>query len=178
MALNFSKMNFSVSFNPTSAFPLDARSYFESYEEALAAAALAVEAGSTDGVLYFGQTVAVVENNVAQLFIIQPDGSLGEIGGKIIVDTNAFVLNDNGSLNLLGFADAVAGAQLTKGSDGKISWVKPDTTTVDGLNIAITTLQDKVSSLETRVTSAEGNISLNVLLEAGNVAFFEIEEIK
>ena len=34
MALDFGKLNFSVSFNPTSAFPLDARSYFESYESA------------------------------------------------------------------------------------------------------------------------------------------------
>ena len=31
---------------------------------------------------------------------------------------------------------------------------------------------------EYEVTSVEGNISLNVLLEAGNVVFFEIEEIK
>jgi hypothetical protein len=54
MALNFSKMNFSVSFNPTSAFPLDARSYFESYDAAVTAAAKAVAAGSTEGVLYFG----------------------------------------------------------------------------------------------------------------------------
>ena len=54
MSLNFSKMNFSVSFNPTAAFPLDARSYFESYNAAVAAAANAVEAGSAEGVLYFG----------------------------------------------------------------------------------------------------------------------------
>jgi hypothetical protein len=34
MALDFGKLEFSVSFNPTSAFPLDARSYFESLESA------------------------------------------------------------------------------------------------------------------------------------------------
>ena len=162
MALNFSKMNFSVSFNPTSAFPLDARSYFESYEEALAAAALAVEAGSSEGVLHFGQTITVVENNIAQLFIIQPDGSLGEIGGKITIDPNVFALNTDGSLNLLGFAAATAGAQLTKSADGKITWVKPDTTTVDGLNIAITTLQDKVSTLETTIGNEQEGLIKDV----------------
>lgn len=162
MALNFSKMNFSVSFNPTSAFPLDARSYFESYDAAVTAAAKAVAAGSTEGVLYFGQTIAVVENNVAQLYIIQPDGTLGEIGGKITVDTNAFALDENGVLNLLGFANAVAGAQLTKGSDGKLSWIKPDTTTVDGLNIAVSTLQTKVGNLETAVGNAESGLVKDV----------------
>ena len=173
MALNFSKMNFSVSFNPTSAFPLDARSYFESYAAAVTAAAQAVEAGSAEGVLYFGQTIAVVENNIAQLFIIQPDGTLGEVGGKITVDTNAFELTDEGVLNLLGFANAVAGAQLTKGTDGKLSWVKPDTTTVDGLNIAVSTLQTKVGNLETSVGNAESGLikevnSLKVSAESFN----------
>lgn len=46
MALDFGKLNFSVSFNPTSAFPLDARSYFESYESAVSAAATAMPAGA------------------------------------------------------------------------------------------------------------------------------------
>jgi hypothetical protein len=34
MAITFGKNNRSVAFNPTSAFPLDARSYFESFESA------------------------------------------------------------------------------------------------------------------------------------------------
>ena len=42
MALNFGKLNFSTSFNPTSAFPIDARQYFESLTSAQAAAATAV----------------------------------------------------------------------------------------------------------------------------------------
>lgn len=159
MALNFSKMNFSVSFNPTSAFPLDARSYFESYDLALAAAAKAVEAGSTEGTLYFGQTLAVVENDSAQLYIIQPDKSLAEVGSKIVVDTNAFELTDEGVLNLLGFADAVAGAQLLKGSDGKLSWVKPDNTTVEGLQTTVAGLQADIKNLQDALSStdAEGN---------------------
>ena len=39
MALDFGKVAFSVSFDPTFAFPVDARSYFESYDAAVAAAA-------------------------------------------------------------------------------------------------------------------------------------------
>ena len=60
MALNFGKLNFSTSFNPTSAFPLDARSYFESYELAAAAAATAEEAGSSNTVYYYGENPLAV----------------------------------------------------------------------------------------------------------------------
>ena len=38
MAMDFGKLNFAVGFNRTSAFPLDANSYFESYDAAVTAA--------------------------------------------------------------------------------------------------------------------------------------------
>jgi hypothetical protein len=80
MAIDFGKTNRSVAFNPTSAFPLDARSYFESYAAAAAAAATAEPAGSTNTVYYFGQTIAVVEEGKATLYTIQPDKTLSTIG--------------------------------------------------------------------------------------------------
>jgi hypothetical protein len=70
MSLDFGKLNFSISFNPTSAFPIDARSYFESYAEAVRAAAGAKPVGSTDSIYYFGQTIVVVENEKANFYII------------------------------------------------------------------------------------------------------------
>ena len=159
MALNFSKMNFSVSFNPTSAFPLDARSYFESYDLALAAAAKAVEAGSVEGTLYFGQTIAVVENGSAQLYIIQPDKTLTEVGSKITIDTNAFELDENGKLFLLGFAEATVGAQLVKGADGELNWVLPDNTTVEGLETTVAALQQDIKDIQNALSPVdeEGN---------------------
>ena len=140
MALTFGKGNRSIAFNPTSAFPLDARSYFESYELAAAAAQTAEEAGSTNTQYYFGQEIVVVENNTANFYIIQPDKTLAEVGGKVEINENVFEYID-GTLNLYGFSTAVAGAQLTKDSEGKLSWVKPDTTTVEGLSTAIANLQ-------------------------------------
>ena len=100
MALNFGKLNFSVSFNPTSAFPLDARSYFESYADAVAAAAKAVPAGSTDAVYYYGQTLVVVENRKASFYIIQPDNTLSGIEGaaNISVNPKQFVYDAEGNL--------------------------------------------------------------------------------
>ena len=173
MALNFSKMNFSVSFNPTSAFPLDARSYFESYDLALAAAAKAVEAGSTEGTLYFGQTIAVVENGAAQLYIIQPDKTLTEVGSKVVVDENAFELDEDGTLKLLGLTEAEEGAQLVKSKDGSLIWVKPDTTTVDGLAGAVETLEEELGKTnaaidETNAEIEKLNQALNPTDEEGN----------
>lgn len=132
MAMNFGKGNRSVAFNPTSAFPLDARSYFESYESAVAAAALAQEAGSSDSVYYYGQTLVVVENNKATLYVIQPDNSLASIAGELpeefvlVVDNKAFEVDSaTGELKLKGLADAAAGHVLTVAADGSISWKAP-----------------------------------------------------
>ena len=45
MSMDFGKLNFAVGFNRTSAFPLDANSYFENYNDAVTAAAGAAEVG-------------------------------------------------------------------------------------------------------------------------------------
>lgn len=144
MALTFGTLDFAVAFSRQTAFPLDAKSYFESLELAQAAAATAQEAGSSETVYYFGQTIAVVENSVATLYVIQPDKTLKEVGGNIAINENVFVKNDD-KLDLVGFAGAVAGAQLVKGADGKLSWVKPDTTTVEGLSTSVTALEHAVN---------------------------------
>lgn len=144
MAMTFGTLDFAVAFNRQTAFPLDAKSYFESLELATAAAASAQEAGSSETTYYFGQTIAVVEGGKATLYVIQPDKTLKEVGGNILINENVFAKDENGVLNLLGFADAVGGAQLVKTEDGKISWEKPDTTTVEGLSTAIESLKTVV----------------------------------
>lgn len=144
MALTFGTLDFAVAFSRQTAFPLDAKSYFESLELAQAAAATAQEAGSSETVYYFGQTIAVVENSKATLYVIQPDKTLKEVGGNIAINENVFV-KDGEKLDLLGFAGAVAGAQLVKGADGRLSWVKPDTTTVEGLSTSVTALERAVN---------------------------------
>lgn len=144
MALNFGKLDFAVAFDRLTAFPLDAKSYFESYESATAAAAQAEAAGSSKTTYYFGQTIAVVESGVATLYIIQPNKTLKQVGAEVILDEKIFIKKEDGTISLKAFADAVAGAQLTKGEDGSIKWVKPDTTTVEGLSTAVKSLQDTV----------------------------------
>lgn len=111
MALNFGKLNFSTSFSPTAAFPLDSRSYFESLALAQAAAATAEEAGSSNTVYHFGETIAVFENHVATLYIIKAVydddlekyvGELEEVGSKTLGDDRTIEL-DGGVLSLREF---------------------------------------------------------------------------
>ena len=172
MAMTFGTLDFAVAFNRQTAFPLDAKSYFESLELATAAAASAQEAGSSETTYYYGQTIAVVEDSKATLYVIQPDKTLKEVGGNILINENVFVKGSDGTLDLLGFADAVGGAQLVKTEDGKISWVKPDTTTVEGLSTAIeslkTTIGDENSGLVKQV--AENKAAIDTLNGDKNVS--------
>lgn len=151
MSMDFGVLDFAVGFNRLTAFPLDSKSYFESYDAAVAAAATAEPAGSTNTAYYYGNPVVVVENNKAKIYQIQPDKTLSGVGEEIVINENVFTKDAEGKLSLYGFATAVAGAQLTVGADGKLSWVKPDTTTVDGLSTKVATLETNIGNLQTEI---------------------------
>lgn len=115
MAMNFGKGNRSIAFAPTAAFPLNANSYFESYDLALAAALTAKAAGDTTTKYYFGQEIAVaqMENGApisAKLYIIAPVaqedgtvvGSLQEVGSATNGDGKTIELGE-GVLSLKDF---------------------------------------------------------------------------
>lgn len=168
MAMTFGTLDFAVAFNRQTAFPLDAKSYFESLELATAAAASAQEAGSSETTYYYGQTVAVVESGKATLYVIQPDNTLKEVGGDIVINENVFAKDADGSLNLLGFSNAVAGAQLVKSADGKVSWVKPDATTVEGLQTVVSTLQTTIGDENSGLVKQVNDNSAAIEILNGN----------
>lgn len=144
------KLNFSVPFAMTSALPLDWNSYFTSLTEAQAAAATADVAGSSTTVYYYGQQIMVVEGGVATLYVIQPDKTLKAAGSALTADGTSIAIVD-GQVQILGFAAAETGAQPRKKADGSIEWIKPDTTTVEGLQTAVEGLESDVESLQTAV---------------------------
>lgn len=80
MSMDFGKLNFAVGFNRTSAFPLDANSYFESYTDAVAAAAHAAVVGSSDSAYYIGQLIIVNESGKFGLYQIGADNTLVKFG--------------------------------------------------------------------------------------------------
>ena len=154
MALDFGKLNFSISFNPTSAFPLDARSYFESYLEAEKAAASAAFVGSTDSVYYYGQTLVVVENNKATFYIIQPDNTLSAVTGaeSIPVNPKLFEVDNNGNLSLKGFDEAVVGDVFSVGEDGTLRWI--DIYTKEDIDQKIATAVANAAHLKRKIVQS------------------------
>lgn len=130
---DFGKLNFSVSFNPTSGFPLDARYYFSTLASAQEAAASAVEVGSADGTYFIGQNIVVVEGDTATLYVIQPNKELkavdaytagtgisisgeNEIGVKVVA-ANGLSVDASGikmAVATTGTAGALSAADKTK----------------------------------------------------------------
>ena len=146
----FGKLNFAVAFNPQTAFPLDARYYFDSLSAAQTAAQGAVEVGSASGTYFFGQTVVVVESSVATLYVIQPDKTLQPVGSTVLGDGKSITVVD-GEVQLVGFAEAQPGQQPRIGSTGSLEWYTPDSSTVEGLQQTVGQLQTDVSELQSEV---------------------------
>ena len=144
MATNFGRLNFPVSLNPQTAFPLDARSYFESLNEAIAAAETAAPAGNGNTIYYFGQTIVVVnlDNHDAMLYIIIKDevtgkGALKAVGQNamseddlltmlkaMLVDSeDTSLLNENGKVQLktINGQSLLGDGDITISSSGSIT---------------------------------------------------------
>lgn len=146
----FGKLNFAVAFNPQTAFPLDARYYFDSLSAAQTAAQGAVEVGSASGTYFFGQTVVVVESSVATLYVIQPDKTLKPVGSTVLGDGKSITVVD-GKVQLVGFAEAQPGQQPRIGAGGSLEWYTPDSSTVEGLQQTVGQLQTDVTELQSDV---------------------------
>ena len=146
----FGKLNFAVAFNPQTAFPLDARYYFDNLSAAQTAAQGAVEVGSASGTYFFGQTVVVVESSVATLYVIQPNKTLKPVGSTVLGDGKSITVAD-GQVQLVGFAEAQPGQQPRIGDGGSLEWYTPDSSTVEGLQQTVGQLQTDVSELQSDV---------------------------
>lgn len=98
----FGKLNFSVALNPTSAFPLDARCYFNSLALAKVAAATAESVGSTNTVYYYGMKLMVdlLDGTTPKWYIIQADKTLKEDTSNTVVNGEGFTFSTDSTLTL------------------------------------------------------------------------------
>ena len=157
---DFGKLNFAVSFNPQTAFPLDARYYFPSLTAAETAAAGAVEVGSSNGTYFYGENVCVVTESSADLYIIQPDKTLKAVGSVVLGDDKSIEIVD-GKVTLKGFGSATAGQQPRINAAGTaLEWYTPDTSTVSGLADTVAGHTQDIQNLQTgkadKATTLEG----------------------
>ena len=132
-----------VSIKRGNPLPIDADSVFESNAKAETYAA---------GVLaYPGQVLAVVEEAATTIYYIDQAMALREVGKIPVGDNKSIKVAEDGTISLLGLAEAASGAQPVKQDDGSIKWIKPDTTTVEGLSTTVAGHTEKIAALENTV---------------------------
>ena len=199
-------LDFQKAFKPAGAFPLDARSMFATKNAAIEAAASAVLAGSADqskSSYYIGQMVTVFEADTVTHYTIEPDKTLKEVGKSVATDNKTIVMN-NEVLSLKDFgvqyyayvvdeesgeAEHVltegwkAGLQPrvianTDGSGYSLAWYEPSSTTVEGLNDIVTSMQGTVDGLDERIGASEQNIAANTEAAATAQAAAEVAQAK
>jgi len=138
MAMDFGKLNFAVGFNRTSAFPLDANSYFEEYSAAEAAAAGAAVVGSADSAYYIGQLLIVKD----------------ETAGVGLYQINA-------GKTLTKFGQASSADELAE----KVSALEARCTTIEGKLILATAEKEGLMSKEdfAKLTAIEAGAQVNKL---------------
>ena len=140
-------LGFPLNFRRGNPNPLDNSSVWASLADAQNYA-------QTSPVAYVGQVLTVVdaENNTATVYSIQNvAGDLSQVGSVTLGDDVSIEKDADGKLSIKGFAEAAAGAQPRKKADGTIEWIKPDTTTVEGLETAVQGLQNDVDDIRADV---------------------------
>ena len=170
MALDFGKLNFSTSFNPTSAFPIDARTYFEDYDLALAAAKTAEAAGSSNTVYYIGQIFTVYADGEVAAY--QVTGAKDETAliklasttasGDLASDVAALqsqMATVRSDINGIKDGTTVVGKASADADGNVISETYATQTTVSGINGRLTTAEGEIDTLQTTVGEHTSDIS-------------------
>ena len=140
---NGAKWDVGVSINRTNPLPLDVNSVFASKE--------ALDTYVAGAFAYPGQVVAVVEESATTIYYIDQDKALHEVGRKPVGDNKTVAVAEDGTISLANLAGAETGSQPVLQADGSISWIKPDTTTVEGLTTAVESLGNRATALEDKV---------------------------
>lgn len=137
------KWDVGVSINRTNPLPLDVNSVFDTKAN--------LNAYVAGAFAYPGQIVALVEENATTIYYIDQAKALQEVGKLPVGDGKSVTVAEDGTISLLGVAAAETGAQLVKKADGSVEWVKPDTTTVEGLTTEVKSLGNRATALEGKV---------------------------
>ena len=152
-----------VAFNRSNPLPLDKWSVFETLLEAqtYAAGNAVAYPGQLIAVQDGGKMVAMVLTEGANGLVPEQIGIIPTGEGAVSVDANgkvslgideATIEVVDGKLTLLNFAGAENGAQLVK-QDGELVWVKPDSTTVDGLATKVAQLEAADVAIKADITA-------------------------
>ena len=122
--------------------PLDASEVYYSLQAAKNYAATAQA--------YIGQKIVVIENGIVSHYSVEDtNGTLKELGAKPVADGTTVAIGADGKITLANITDAEkAGTYNAVLVNGKLTWVKPSETTVEGLSDLITALTGRVDTAE------------------------------
>ena len=158
---DFSFMEFPLSISRQNAFPLDRNSVFYSQLDAETYA-------ETNATAYVGQPIAIVNESeeIVDFRIIGFDGSLNEVGAKVVVDGKT-IKNQNGTISLYGFETVTkAGMQIRSVADGengfKLEWFEPSGTTVEDVAARVDILETEMESVESDIEALETTVGNKV----------------
>lgn len=170
---DFNIMNLPMAIERNNAIPLDSSAVWYSYEEMAAYAT----SGAT---AYVGQILSLIENDVANAYIItNVAGNLERVGSATIVDNKTIVL-DNGIIAFKDFGKRyykydeesekyvlqnvddehpwIAGLEpkvVSEEGQLVLGWYEPNTTTMEGVNSTLSTLQTTVNDLSEEVAGTK-----------------------
>lgn len=157
------------SFKRQGAFPLEAYEVFYATETATALEAAKAYAES-DPLAYVGQKLSVVHDSTVTVYVIENEaGALKKVGTSPVGDEKSITVAEDGTVSLYGIAglefedeDGNAINYQPLLVDGKLTWVIPSATTVEGLASEIEGLKTRISTLESTVGDAESGLVKNV----------------
>lgn len=146
----------------------------------------ALDAFAASDAAYVGQRVVFVdtENNKVFNYSIQIDGTLKEIGSSVIGDEKTISVAEDGTISLVG----VNGLELERETDGgttkityqpllvdgKLTWVEPSATTVEGLQSLIEALRADVDDINAKIGEVEtGKTVIQIIEEAKAAATYD-----
>lgn len=140
-------MSFGKSFARLNGQPLDKSAIWYTKDEA--------DAYAATGSAYVGQPVAVIDETAktTTLYVVGQNNTLEMVGS--LPDGVSLELHE-GKVQLKGFDEAAAGAQLRKNADGEIEWFTPSTDTVDGLQSSVSGLQSDMKTAQEDIAALEG----------------------
>lgn len=162
-------LGFPLNFRRGNPNPLDNSSVWASLAEAQNYAA-------DDPIAYVGQILTVVDNanGVATVYSIQDEaGTLKKVGTSPVGDESTITVAEDGTVSLFG----IAGLELSRTEDdgtvkkinyqpllvnGKLTWVEPSATTVEGLAAEIEGTKTRIDTLENTVGDASKGLVKDV----------------
>lgn len=136
------KWDVGVVINRTNGLPLDLNSVFKSQE--------ALDTYVNDVLAYPGQVVALVKENETIMYYIDQNKQLQEIGANLTADGNSVVIDDNGKISL---ANLPTDGKTYNAvfANGKLTWVEPSATTVEGLDTRLSAAEGAIEDLNEQV---------------------------